>query len=229
MKDYLESTYFSRFCIFSKIIPIIGQFGRELCSWTISEWLPRELLSSCAWGNATWLSWGKLLEWALDLHTLWRWNVSFLLYEDSQEKFLCGLVLKRALTCLSNHLMEKVNCLAGKMSSFSLTAWKPSAKSVGHLGQILEFTNCHKLKFLQQEPCLNYSTVGTTKAPIRMCNCCKPQAAAFINSQAATEWNRQTRVRIEKKSRSIFFFSHLIEIVHDDKWDWHSTSVLGRQ
>lgn len=206
MKDYLESTYFSRFCIFSKIIPIIGQFGRELCSWTISEWLPRELLSSCAWGNATWLSWGKLLEWALDLHTLWRWKVSFLLYEDSQEKFLCGLVLKRALTCLSNHLMEKVNCLAGKMSSFSLTAWKPSAKSVGHLGQILEFTTCHKLKFLQQEPCLNYSTVGTTKAPIRMCNCCKPQAAAFINSQAATEWNRQTRVRIEKKSRSIFFF-----------------------
>lgn len=229
MKDYLESTHFSRFCIFSKIIPIIGLFGRELCSWTISEWLPRELLSSCAWGNATWLSWGKLLEWALDLHTLWRWNVSFLLYEDSQEKFLCGLVLKRALTCLSNHLMEKVNCLAGKMSSFSLTAWKPSAKSVGHLGQILEFTTCHKLKFLQQEPCLNYSTVGTTKAPIRMCNCCKPQAAAFINSQAATEWNRQTRVRIEKKSRSIFFFSHLIEIVHDDKWDWHSTSVLGRQ
>lgn len=206
MKDYLESTYFSRFCIFSKIIPIIGQFGRELCSWTISEWLPRELLSSCAWGNATWLSWGKLLEWALDLHTLWRWNVSFLLYEDSQEKFLCGLVLKRALICLSNHLMEKVNCLAGKMSSFSLTAWKPSAKSVGHLGQILEFTTCHKLKFLQQEPCLNYSTVGTTKAPIRMRNCCKPQAAAFINSQAATEWNRQTRVRIEKKSRSIFFF-----------------------
>ena len=81
----------------------------------------------------------------------------------TQEKFLCGLVLKRALIRLSNHLMDKMNCLAGKMSSFSSTAGKSSANSVGHLGHIHEFTTCHKLKSLQQEPSLNYSTAGTNQ------------------------------------------------------------------